>query len=37
MDMCCDSDKTFPVVDSTTGELVGEIDRTIIMQSMTSK
>ena len=37
MDMCCDSDKTFPVVDSITGELVGEIDRTIIMQSMTSK
>ena len=37
MDMCCDSDKTFPVVDNITGELVGEIDRTIIMQSMTSK
>ena len=37
MDMCCDSDKTFPVVDNVTGELIGEIDRTIIMQSMTSK
>ena len=37
MDMCCENDKTFPVVDSVTGELVGEIDRTIIMQSMTSK
>ena len=37
MDMCCESDKTFPVVDSVTGELIGEIDRTIIMQSMTSK
>jgi hypothetical protein len=24
-------------VDSVTGELIGEIDRTIIMQSMTSK
>ena len=37
MDMCCDSDKTFPVIDSETGELIGEIDRTIIMKSMTSK
>ena len=37
MDMCCENDKTFPVVDSITGELIGEIDRTIIMQSMTSK
>ena len=37
MDMCCDSDKTFPVVDSITGKLIGEIDRTIIMKSMTSK
>ena len=37
MDMCCENDKTFPVVDSVTGELIGEIDRTIIMQSMTSK
>ncbi len=36
MDMCCDSDKTFPVIDSKTGELIGEIDRTIIMKSMTS-
>lgn len=37
MDMCCDSDKTFPVIDSITGKLIGEIDRTIIMKSMTSK
>ena len=36
MDMCCDSDKTFPVVDSITGKLIGEIDRTIVMKSMKS-
>tara|TARA_B100000965_G_C19547410_1_gene738517 strand:- start:29 stop:1276 length:1248 start_codon:yes stop_codon:yes gene_type:complete len=36
MDMCCDTDSTFPVVDSKSGKLIGEIDRTIIMRSMTS-
>ena len=36
MDMCCENDNTFPVVDIETGELIGEIDRTIIMKSMTS-
>jgi len=36
MNMCCENDNTFPVVDSETGELIGEIDRTIIMKSMTS-
>ena len=36
MDLCCETDNTFPVVDSETGELIGEIDRTIIMKSMTS-
>ena len=36
MDMCCENDNTFPVIDSNTGKLIGEIDRTIIMRSMTS-
>ena len=36
IDKCCDSDKTFPVVDSETGKLIGEIDRSIIMRSMSS-
>ena len=36
MDMCCENDNTFPVIDSATGKLIGEIDRTIIMKSMTS-
>ena len=36
MDMCCENDNTFPVVDNVTGKLIGEIDRTIIMKSMTS-
>jgi glycine betaine/proline transport system ATP-binding protein len=36
MDMCCENDNTFPVIDSDTGKLIGEIDRTIIMKSMTS-
>ena len=31
-----DSDKTYPVIDSSSGELVGEIDRSIVLKSMTS-
>ena len=31
-----DSDKTYPVINSTTGELIGEIDRSIVLKSMTS-
>jgi len=36
IDKLADSDKTYPVVCCDTGELLGEIDRTIIMKSMTS-
>ena len=31
-----DSDKTYPVINSSTGELIGEIDRSIVLKSMTS-
>ena len=31
-----DSDKTYPVIDSNSGELIGEIDRSIVLKSMTS-
>ena len=31
-----DSDKTYPVINSTTGELIGEIDRSIVLKSMSS-
>ena len=31
-----DSDKTYPVINSTSGELIGEIDRSIVLKSMTS-
>ena len=31
-----DSDKSFPVVCSNTGDLLGEIDRAIVMKSMKS-
>ena len=31
-----DTDKTYPVINSTTGELIGEIDRSIVLKSMTS-
>ena len=31
-----DSDKTYPVIDTNSGELVGEIDRSIVLKSMTS-
>ena len=36
IDKLCDSDKSYPVVCSQSGELLGEIDRTIIMKSMSS-
>jgi len=36
IDKLADSDKTYPVVCCDTGDLLGEIDRTIIMKSMTS-
>ena len=31
-----DSDKTYPVINSATRELIGEIDRSIVLKSMTS-
>ena len=31
-----DSDKTYPVIDASSGELIGEIDRSIVLKSMTS-
>ena len=31
-----DSDKTYPVIDANSGELIGEIDRSIVLKSMTS-
>ena len=31
-----DSDQTYPVIDSRSGALIGEIDRSIILKSMTS-
>ena len=31
-----DSDKKYPVINKDTGELIGEIDRTIVLKSMTS-
>ena len=36
IDKLVNSDKAFPVVCSDTGELLGEIDRTIVMNSMKS-
>ena len=37
IDKLVESDKIFPVVCSNTGELLGEIDRSIVMRSMKSK
>ena len=37
IDKLVDSDKSYPVVCNETGELLGEIDRAIVMRSMTSK
>ena len=31
-----DTDKKYPVIDSVSGELIGEIDRSIVLKSMTS-
>ena len=36
IDTLCEDDKTHPVICSDTGELLGEIDRTIVMKSMKS-
>ena len=37
IDQICDDDTTYPIISSNSGELVGEIDRTIVMKSMKSK
>ena len=37
IDKLCDDDKTHPVICSNSGELLGEIDRSIVMRSMKSK
>ena len=31
-----DTDKKYPVIDAVSGELIGEIDRSIVLKSMTS-
>ncbi len=36
IDTLCDDDKAYPVICNNTGELLGEIDRTIVMKSMKS-
>ena len=36
IDKLVDSDKKYPVVCNETGELLGEIDRVIVMKSMRS-
>ena len=36
IDKLVDTDQKFPVVNSETGELIGEIDRAIVMKSMKS-
>ena len=37
IDKLVDSDKSYPVVCNETGDLLGEIDRSIVMKSMKSK
>ena len=37
IDQICEDDTTYPIISSISGELVGEIDRTIVMKSMKSK
>ena len=37
IDQICEDDTAYPIVSSNSGELVGEIDRTIVMKSMKSK
>ena len=36
IDKLVDTDQKFPVVDTDTGKLIGEIDRAIVMKSMKS-
>ncbi len=37
IDQICEDDTAYPIISSNSGELVGEIDRTIVMKSMKSK
>ena len=37
IDKLVDTDKIYPVVCSETGDLLGEIDRSIVLKSMKSK
>ncbi len=37
IDQICENDIAYPIISSNSGELVGEIDRTIVMKSMKSK
>ena len=37
IDQICEDDTAYPIIRSNSGELVGEIDRTIVMKSMKSK
>ena len=37
IDQICEDDTSYPIISSNSGELVGEIDRTIVMKSMKSK
>ena len=36
IDQICEDDTAYPIISSNSGELVGEIDRTIVMKSMKS-
>jgi len=36
IDKLCEDDQAHPVISNVTGELLGEIDRTIVMKSMKS-
>ena len=37
IDQICEDDTAYPIINTNSGELVGEIDRTIVMKSMKSK
>ena len=37
IDQICEDDTAYPIISANSGELVGEIDRTIVMKSMKSK
>ena len=37
IDQICEDDTAYPIISTNSGELVGEIDRTIVMKSMKSK